>query len=60
VHSLATHYVIDEMASDSSLCIIKLNRFIVLMTTIAEKPVAHKCVVTNGSKTFIALSDKLV
>jgi hypothetical protein len=61
-HSLPNRGVIHEMAARGSFNITNRNRYFVFMTTTittTECPVSHKYVVTGGSKTFIALSDKL-
>jgi hypothetical protein len=52
--------VTDEMATRCSLSTInRHDLYFVFMTVTAEYPVPHNYVVTRGSKTFIALSDKL-
>jgi hypothetical protein len=50
---------IDEIATCSSFHIINHDRYFGFVAVTAENPVSHKCVVTKGSKTFIALSDEL-
>jgi hypothetical protein len=49
---------IGKMATRRSFSVNSRNRYFVFIAT-AENPVSHKSVVTKGSKTFIALSDKL-
>jgi hypothetical protein len=49
----------DEVATHSYLYVIIRYQYFVFITATAENPVSHKCVVTEGSKTFTALSDKL-
>jgi hypothetical protein len=46
------------MATYSFFSVISHERYFVFMTAAVENPVLHKNVVTNGSKTFIAVSDK--
>jgi hypothetical protein len=51
--------VINEMAIRCSFCIISHCQYFVFMAVTADNPVSQKYDVTKGSKTFIALSDKL-
>jgi hypothetical protein len=47
------------MATRISFSVTSRGRYFVLTTATAGNPVPHKYVVTKGSKTFTALSDKL-
>jgi len=59
-HSLPNRGVINETTIRTSFSIINCQRYFDFMTATAENPVSHEYFVTKGSKTFIALSGKLV
>jgi hypothetical protein len=58
-NSLQNGCVIDVMTTLSSFSFIIHDRYFVFMTATAGNPVAHKCVITKGSKAFIALCDEV-
>jgi hypothetical protein len=47
------------MAARSFFPVVNSHRYFVFTRATGENPVSHEDVVTKGSKTFIALSDKL-
>jgi hypothetical protein len=56
--SLPNRGVTDEMATRSYFSIMNRDRYFDFMAATAENPVPLKYIITKGSKTFIALSDK--
>jgi len=58
-HSLPNRDVIDEITTRSAFSVFKRDRHVVFVTATAENPVSLKCVITEGSKTLVALSDAL-
>jgi hypothetical protein len=47
------------MAIHGSFSVMKRERYFVFTRARAENPISHKYILTKGSKTFIALSNKL-
>jgi len=59
VNDLPNHGVTDEMSTRISFSVTNRLQCFVIMKPAAENSVSHKYVVTKGSTSFIALSDKL-